>query len=185
MCVAPNTGEISPLPVRDPITKKLITGPLIKKTDGGPGRLPKAAECIYFRKKYAAEGAHILLSLTNGTECTADLDQMYSTFKPATKKTTKRIAAMKMVARVEARKKADFHEKQSRESFVHDLKLYLDEQEGSANNLDDYLQDKYEDCAVTLKVGRSVCSVVLIYRYLTHIANGFPGDPIHLHPFDN
>ena len=50
----PMRGEISPLPVRDPITKKLITGPLIKKTDGGPCRLSKEAESVDFREKYAA-----------------------------------------------------------------------------------------------------------------------------------
>ena len=27
--------------------------------------------------------------------------------------------------------------------------------------------------------------MVRTYRDLTHIVNGFPGDPIHLHPFDN
>ena len=121
MCVAPNAGKISPLPVHDPITKKLITGPLIEKTDGRPNRLSKEAENIDFRKKYAAEGVHIILSIPNGMECTSKLDQMYSTFKPATKKSTKRVSAMKMVARVEARKNADGHEKQSRKYFVHDL----------------------------------------------------------------
>ena len=181
----PTMENISPLPVRDPITKKLITGPLIEKTDGGPGILSNEAESINFREKYDAEGVHIIPSLPNGTDCTSELDQMYSTFKPSTKKSTKRVAAMKMVARVEARKKADVHEKQIHESFVHDLEVYLDEQEGSANNLDDYIQDKDEDCAVTLKVGRSVCIVVLTYRDLTHIVNGFLGDPIHLRPFDN
>ena len=94
----PMRGEISPLPVRDPITKKLITGPLIEKTDGGPGILSKEDESIDFREKYAAEGVNIILSLPNGTDCTAKLDQMYSTFKPATKKSTKCVAAMKMVA---------------------------------------------------------------------------------------
>ena len=51
-------------------------------------------------------------------ECTAALDQMYSTFKPATKVSTKVVAAMKMVARVEARKKADGMEYSLRESFI-------------------------------------------------------------------
>ena len=78
---------------------------------------------------------------------------MYSTFKLATKKSTKCVTAMKMVARAEVRKKADGHDKQSREYFVHCLEVYLNEQEGSANNLDDDLHDKDEDCAVTLKVG--------------------------------
>ena len=110
---------------------------------------------------------------------------MYSTFKPATKKITKQVAAIKMVYCVEATKKAYGHEKQSCKYFVHDLEVYLDEQESSANNLDNYLQDKDKDCVVTLKVGRSVYIVVLAYMDISHIINGFPGDPIHLHPFYN
>ena len=128
--------------VRDPITKKLIPGPFIKKTDGGPGILSKEAESIDFSENCAAEGAQIILSLPNGKECTAELDQMYSTFKPATKKSTKRVAATKMVACVEAKKNAYVHQKQSRKSFVYDLNVYLDEQEVSAGNFDDDLQDK-------------------------------------------
>ncbi len=37
-------GKISVEPVRDPMTLKLISGPLITKTDAGPGRLSKEAE---------------------------------------------------------------------------------------------------------------------------------------------
>ena len=58
----------------DKVTKKLITGPLIEKTDEGPDRLLKETESVEFRKKFAAQGAHILLSLPNGTECTSELD---------------------------------------------------------------------------------------------------------------
>ena len=72
----PIRGGGSPLPVCDTITRKLITGPIIKKTDGGTGRLSKEAGSIDFREDYAAEWAHILLLLTNGTECTAKLDQI-------------------------------------------------------------------------------------------------------------
>ena len=35
----PYASKISPTPVRDPVTKKLITGPLFEKTDAGPGRI--------------------------------------------------------------------------------------------------------------------------------------------------
>ena len=128
---------------------------------------------------------HIILTLLNGTECTTELDQMYSTFKPATKKITKQVAAIKMVYCVEATKKAYGHEKQSRGYSVHDLEVYLDEQYGSADNLDNGLQYEDKDCAITLKVGRSVFSVVLTYRDLSHLVNGFPGYRIHIRPFDN
>ena len=36
-------GRISPEPIRDPVTMKLLSGPLIVKTDAGPGRLSKQA----------------------------------------------------------------------------------------------------------------------------------------------
>ena len=81
-------GRVTPTPVRDPITKKMITGPLINKTDGGPGRLSREASSIEFREKMAETGMVILLSLPNGTECTAELDQCYSEFKPACNKNT-------------------------------------------------------------------------------------------------
>ena len=167
------------MPVQDPITKKLITGPLILKTDAGPGRLSKEAESIEFCEKSAAEGEHILLSLPNGTECTAELDQIYSTFKPATKKSTKRVAAKKMVARVEARKKADERENETSQSFVQDLEVFLNGEEGNPDDIDDDLEG-----AIDLKVGSSVCSVVLTYKDLSSIVNGCPGDPIGLRPFD-
>jgi hypothetical protein len=41
-------GKISAEPVRDPITKKLISGPVVCKTDGGLGRLSMEAESINF-----------------------------------------------------------------------------------------------------------------------------------------
>ena len=75
-------GKISAEPVRDPVTLKLISGPLVVKTDAGPGRLSKEAESIDFRTEMAAMGAHILLSLPNGTAATAEMDQLYSKFKP-------------------------------------------------------------------------------------------------------
>ena len=88
-------GRVHPTPVRDPTTQKLIKGPLINKTDGGPGRLSREASSIKFWENMAAMGMHILLSLPNGTECTAELDQCYSEFKPACKKNTRRIVAQK------------------------------------------------------------------------------------------
>ena len=39
-------GRISKVPVRDPLTQKLISGPLIIKTDAGPGRLSNELESI-------------------------------------------------------------------------------------------------------------------------------------------
>ncbi len=59
-------GKISVEPMHDPITKKLISGPLVCKTDGGPDRLSKEAESINFQQEMAAMGVQILLSLQMG-----------------------------------------------------------------------------------------------------------------------
>ena len=97
-------GKIAPVCQRDS-NGKLIRGPLVLKTDAGPGRLSKEAESIEFRSEMAEKGLHIMLSLPNATACTAELDQIYSKFQPECKKSTLRVAGMKMVRRVEARKK--------------------------------------------------------------------------------
>ncbi len=76
-------GRLSPEPIRDPVTMKLLSGPLIVKTDAGPGRLSKQAISIDFCEEMAQLGVHILLSLPNGTSCTAEMDQLFEKFKPA------------------------------------------------------------------------------------------------------
>jgi len=65
-------GRISPKPIRDPLTNKLISGPLVVKTDAGPGRLSKEASSLEFHEQMAKKGVHILLSLPNATACTAE-----------------------------------------------------------------------------------------------------------------
>ena len=99
-------GKISKTTVRDPVTKRLITGPLINKTDGGPGRLATEAKSFEFREEMLDIGMHILLSIPNGTECNAEPDQLYGDYKPRCKNSTIRVAAAKMHARVNARNKS-------------------------------------------------------------------------------
>ena len=55
-------GRISPEPIRDPVTMKLWSGPLIVKTDAGPGRLSKQAISIDFREEMAQLGVHSTLA---------------------------------------------------------------------------------------------------------------------------
>jgi hypothetical protein len=71
-------GKLAPEPVRDPKTCKLLKGPLLVKTDTGPGRLAMKADSIDVREEMANMGVYILLSLPNDTECQAELelDQM-------------------------------------------------------------------------------------------------------------
>ena len=58
-------------PVCDPHTQKLITGPSIVTTNAGTGRLCNKEGSVEFCAKMAEKFVHILLSLLNGTACTA------------------------------------------------------------------------------------------------------------------
>ncbi len=77
--------KIAPEPLCDPVMQKQLKGPLIIKTDAGPGCLSREAQSITFREEMANKGVFILLSLPNGTACTAELDQMFTQFKDQTK----------------------------------------------------------------------------------------------------
>jgi len=67
-------GKLSKEPVCDPVTLKLISGPLIVKTDAGSGRLSKEADSVDSCEELADMGVHVLLSLLNGTSCTAEIN---------------------------------------------------------------------------------------------------------------
>ncbi len=49
-------GRLSPEPIRDPVTMKLLSGLLIVKMDAGPGRLSKQAISVDFREEMAQLG---------------------------------------------------------------------------------------------------------------------------------
>lgn len=86
-----------------PATKASCKGPLIVKTDNGPGRLSKEAGSIEFREEMAQLGVFIVLGLPNATEAQAELDQMYSLFQPRCKRSAVRVVGKKMAARAKAR----------------------------------------------------------------------------------
>jgi hypothetical protein len=85
-------------------TSLQVSGPVIFKTDGGPGRLSRESISIEFRHEMAALGFHIMLLLPNGMACTAEMDQLFEKFKPACSKNALHIAAKKMQVRFEVRK---------------------------------------------------------------------------------
>ena len=155
-------GKIAPEPLRDPVTHKLLKGPLIIKTDAGPGRLSREAQSITFREEMANKGVFILLSLPNGTACTAELDQMFTQFKDQTKNSTIRVAGLKLAARLAARTKHDG----------------IDNELSSSDEDEDETENKPEK-------KRSICNVNISNRDLARIVNGFSNDPIELRPFDN
>jgi hypothetical protein len=161
-------GRISPKPIRDPLTNKLISGPLVVKTDAGPGRLSKEAPCIKFRKQMAKKGVHILLSLPNATECTAEMDQLYERFKPACGKSALCVASKKMQMRMAVRARNDV------------IKI-----DGSNASSEDEAEEPDEIADRQKKKGeRSICNVSFSNFDLAKFVNGWPDDPVELRPFD-
>jgi hypothetical protein len=73
-------GKLAPEPVRDTVTGKMLRGPLMVKTDSGPGRLSSKLVSVDFREEMANLGVYIIFSLPNCTECHTELNQMFSDF---------------------------------------------------------------------------------------------------------
>ncbi len=93
-------GRISAEPICDPLSNNLLSGPLIVKTDNGPGRLSKEEDSILFQDETAELGMHILLPLPNATSCTAEIVQLFKKFKPACSKSALHFASKKLKLRM-------------------------------------------------------------------------------------
>jgi hypothetical protein len=172
-------GRISPEPIRDPVTMKLLSGPLIVKTDAGPGRLSKQAISIDFREEMAQLGVHILLSLPNGTSCTAEMDQLFEKFKPACSKSALRVASKKMQKRMLARKKSTSKGNSSDgESADGENELVEEEKEVEV------VEAEEEEEVEVEKKRQSICNVSFSNFDLGNLVNGWPEDPVELRPFD-
>ena len=157
-------GKLSPEPVRDPITQKMIRGPLIVKTDNGPGRLSMEATSIEFREEMAKLGVYIVMGLPNATAAQAELDQMYAMFQPRCKKSAIRVVGRKMALRAQARA------------------LNVEASDSDSGDGDDESDDDDKRCK-KIK-GASICNINLTKRDLGNIVNGFPDDAIEDRPFD-
>jgi hypothetical protein len=170
-------GRISPEPIRNPLTNKLISGPLIIKTDAGPGRLSKEASSIEFREQMAAKGVHILLSLPNATACTAEMDQLFERFKPACGKSALRVASKKMQKRMEVR----MLNGRARNDEDGDAVIDIDASDASSD--DEEEPNEIED-RPKKKGEQSICNVSFSNFDLANLVNGWPEDPLELRPFD-
>ena len=104
--ILPCYPNVSKKVQRCPITHKILSGPLIIKTDAGPGRLAKEAVSWEFHEWMNERGVVILLGLPNGTSANQEMDQGYRDLKHECEKSTQRVASGKMAARVLTRKKA-------------------------------------------------------------------------------
>ncbi len=174
-------GAISPKLVFDPLTNKLVSGPVIIKTDGSPGRLAKEAGSAEVCAEMFELGVYIMLLLPNATSCTTEMDQMYEKFKPSCKDTAKRIIAIKMKQRLDARRDAtknkstdDDEDNSSGDEEVEEANDNSDAEEETGDMVEEVYKTR----------GRSVCNVIFSNLDLGHLVNGWPGDPVKLCPFD-
>jgi hypothetical protein len=140
----------------------------------GQAILSKEPDSIDFHKKMAAIGAHILLSLPNGTAVTAKIDQLYSKFKPRCSNITIRVASIKMAKCAVMRKK---HAAKAPLNFDAPIELDLEDSDESSESKDD------ESPACTKKATRSICNVSMDNRDLSNIGNGFLGNSLENRPF--
>jgi len=170
-------GRLSPEPIRDPVTMKLLSGPLIVKTDAGPGRLSKQAISIDFCEEMAQLGMHILFSLSNGTSCTTEMNQLFEKFKPACSKSVLRVSSKKTQKRMKARKKS----KSKGNCNESDGENELMEEEEEVEVVEE--EDEVEVEVVDNKK-QSICNVSFSKFDIGNLVNGWPEDPVELRPFD-
>ena len=87
-------------------TSRMVEGPLVLKTDSGPGRLSNSVKNIEFRQKLLDEGIFIFLGFPNGLSTTQDMDQSYAMFQPAYHRSVVCVASANIAERMLARKKS-------------------------------------------------------------------------------
>ena len=75
---------------------EIISGPILIKTDAGPGRLCANFSNVSFRQRLNEMGAHIILSLPNATSVQAELDDMYRDYKGACRNRNQKVFSDKV-----------------------------------------------------------------------------------------
>ena len=122
-------------------------------------------------------GVYIIFSLPNGTECQAELDQMFSECQPKCKCSAIRIVGMKIKSRLD--------EMESTGAAASPISVDSDsgssDEESSNENKDEL--SVVGDVATAARE-TSITKVKLSNLDLGHVINGFPGDPVELRPFD-
>ena len=79
---------------------EVLEGPVIIKTDAGPGRLCANFANVKFRRDLGRMGVDIVLSLPNATSVDAELDDMFKLFKPACRERTQLLYTNKVYERM-------------------------------------------------------------------------------------
>ena len=78
----------------------IISGPVLIKTDAGPGRLCANFANIEFRQKLERMGCHIILSLPNATSVSAEMDDLYREYKGCCRQKTQIVFQKKVFDRM-------------------------------------------------------------------------------------
>jgi hypothetical protein len=164
-------GCILPEPICNSVMMKLILGPLIVKTDSGPGRLSKEVDSIQFCKQMAGLDTNILLSFPNATACTAKMDQLFEKLKPACSMSPLCVALCKMQQRMMVRVE--------NANQVVSLLDGLDD-----NNRVDPVIDPVVDDGPGKHHEQSICNISFSNMGLGNLVIGWPDDPVELRLFD-
>ncbi len=82
--VLPLYPNISKTAEFDPVTGKLLCGPVVLKVDSGPGRIVASEQSITKRAELLEKGLYILMGLPNATSVNQEMDVLYGAFKTAT-----------------------------------------------------------------------------------------------------
>ena len=69
----------------------ILSGPVLIKTDAGPGRLCANFANIEFRQKLERMGCHIILGLPNATSVSAEMDDLYREYKGCCRQKTQEV----------------------------------------------------------------------------------------------
>ena len=78
----------------------IISGPVLIKTDAGPGRLCANFANVEFRQKLERIGCHIILSLPNATSVSAEMDDLYREYKGCCRQKTQEVFQKKVFDRM-------------------------------------------------------------------------------------
>jgi hypothetical protein len=102
----PNMAKVAEF---DPVTGRLLKGPVLLKLDAGPGRIVASEEIILKRAEYFEKGLTILMGLPNATSVQQEMDALYGPFKTATYARGERVVELKLKERGEAIRNGEPH----------------------------------------------------------------------------
>ena len=102
----PNMAKVAEF---DPVTGRLLKGPVLLKLDAGPGRIVASEEVILKRAEYFAKGLTIVMSLPNATSVQQEMDALYGPFKTVTYARGERVVELKLKKRGEAIRNSQQH----------------------------------------------------------------------------